>query len=47
MARSDTDVMKATPGYTRSLSAPMDILEAVDDSIIDITKLQRYSSKSE
>ena len=41
MVRSDTDVLKATPGYTRSMSAPLDILEAVDDSIIDIMKLQR------
>ena len=41
MVRSDTDVLKATPGYTRSMSAPIDILEAVDDSIIDIMKLQR------
>ena len=41
MVRSDTDVLKATPGYTRSMSAPLDILEAVDDSIVDIMKLQR------
>ena len=41
MVRSDTDVLKATPAYTRSMSAPLDILEAVDDSIVDIMKLQR------
>ncbi len=41
MVRSDTDVLKSSSGYTRSVSAPLDIHEALDDSIIDIMKLQR------
>ncbi len=45
MVRSDTDVLKSTPGYTRSMSAPVDIHEAVDDSIVDIMKLQRFVQK--
>ena len=41
MVRSDTDIFKSTPAFLRSLSAPMEREHTQDDSIIDITRLQR------
>ena len=41
MVRSDTDVFKCAAPYSRSLSAPSDFQETLDDSIIEIIKLQR------
>ena len=41
MVRSDTDVLRGTPPYTRSLSAPLETSGSMDDSILDIMKLQR------
>ncbi len=44
MVRSDTDVLKSMPPYSRSLSAPSDMVGTLDDSIIEIIKLQRSES---
>ena len=38
MVRSDTDVLRITPGMNRSLSAPTGV---DDDSLADVVKLQR------
>ena len=42
MVRSDTDVLKATPSYSHSLSAPSELDGVQDDSILEIIRLQRY-----
>ena len=40
MVRSDTDVLKGLQ-YTRSASAPSDIQGPMDDSVLDIIRLQK------
>lgn len=41
MVRSDTDVLKSSPAYARSMSAPSDMPGVQDDSVLDIIRLQR------
>ena len=38
MVRSDTDVLRVTPGMNRSLSAPSGV---DDDSLAEVVRLQR------